>query len=90
MRVWLRTAVLTIAAVITGSTSVFACPMCFGAEETAMIDGTRLGILVMLGITIAVQVAFVAFFIHLRRCAKRAAEIELDTEWSKLQRASRT
>ena len=46
------------AVVIGGSSSVFACPVCFGAEETALIDGTRLGILVLLGITLAVQGAF--------------------------------
>jgi hypothetical protein len=64
--------------------------MCFGAEESSMIDGTKLGILVMLGITFAVQGAFVAFFLYLRKRAKRMAEVELDSEWSELQRASRT
>ena len=54
------TRVLTTAAavVIGGSSSVFACPVCFGAEETSMIDGTRLGVLVLLAITLAVQGAF--------------------------------
>jgi hypothetical protein len=76
--------------VIGGSTSVFACPMCFGAEETSMIDGTKLGIMVMLGITFVVQGGFVGFFFYLRQRAKRIAESELDTEWAELQRASRT
>ena len=66
---------------------LLACTMCFGAEETSMVDGTKLGILVMLGILLAVQGAFVAFFLYLRRHAKRAAEIELDAEWSELQRS---
>lgn len=83
-------ALMTVVAIVGGSTSVLACPVCFGAEETALIDGTRLGILVMLGITVAVQGGFVAFFIHLRKRAKRAAESELDDEWSKLQRTPRT
>jgi hypothetical protein len=85
--------VLTTAAavVIGGSSSVFACPVCFGAEETSMIDGTRLGILVLLGITLAVQGGFVGFFLYLRKRAKRIADIDLDTEWSELQGgASRT
>ena len=77
-------------AVLGGSSSVFACPVCFGAEETPMIDATRLGILVMLAITFAVQGGFVAFFLYLRRRAKRNAEMELEAEWSELQRASRT
>ncbi len=75
---------------IGGSSSVLACPVCFGAEETPLIDGAKLGILVMLGITFAVQGAFVGFFLYLRNRAKRIAEVELDTEWSELQRGSRT
>ncbi len=85
-----RVLATTALVVVGGSSSVLACPMCFGAEETAMIDGTRLGILAMLGITLAVQGGFVAFFLYLRRRAKRAAEIELDAEWTELQRPSRT
>ena len=82
---------LAVAAlVIGGGSSVLACPMCFGAEETSMIDGTKIGVLVMLAITLAVQGAFVGFFFYLRKRAKRIAEIELDTEWSQLQRVSRT
>jgi hypothetical protein len=87
------TRVLTTAAaiVIGGSSSVFACPVCFGALETPMIDGTKLGILVLLAITLAVQGAFVGFFLYLRQRAKRIADIDLDTEWSQLQGgASRT
>jgi hypothetical protein len=87
------TRVLTTAAavLIGGSSSVFACPVCFGAEETSMIDGTKLGILVLLAITLAVQGAFAGFFLYLRKRAKRIAEIDLDTEWSELQGgASRT
>ena len=71
--------------VMGGSSRVFACAVCFEAEETSMIDGTKLGILVLLAITASVQGAFVAFFLYLRRRAKRNAEIELDTEWSELQ-----
>jgi heme/copper-type cytochrome/quinol oxidase subunit 2 len=76
--------------VIGGGSSVLACPMCFGAEETSMVDGTKVGVLVMLAITLAVQGGFVAFFLHLRKRAKRFADLELDTEWSELQRAPRT
>ena len=75
------------AVVIGGSSSVLACPVCFGAEETSMIDGTKLGVLVLLAITLAVQGGFVGFFLYLRKRAKRIADIELDTEWSELQRS---
>jgi hypothetical protein len=91
LRYWIRQACLTfVAVVIAGSSTVFACPHCFGAEETSMVDGTKLGVLVMLGITLVVQGGFVGFFFYLRKRAKRIAEVELDMEWSELQRASRT
>ena len=86
-----RVLTTTAAMVIGGSSSVFACPVCFGAEETSMIDGARLGILVLLAITLVVQGGFVGFFLYLRKRAKRIADIDLDTEWSELQGgASRT
>ena len=75
---------------IGGSSSVLACPMCFGAEETSMIDGAKLGVLVMLAVTFAVQGAFLGFFLYLRKRAKRIADLELDSEWSELQRSPRT
>ena len=78
------------AMIIGGSSSVLACPVCFGAEETSMVDGTKLGVLVMLAITLTVQGMFVGFFLYLRRRAKRIADIDFDTEWSELQKASRT
>jgi hypothetical protein len=86
----LRHAVTTAALVgLAGSSTLLACPMCFGAEETSMIDGAKLGILVMLGITFAVQGGFLAFFLYLRKRAKLNADLELDSEWSELQRSPR-
>jgi hypothetical protein len=86
-----RVLIVAAAVLIGGSSSVFACPVCFGAEETSMIDGAKLGILVLLAVTLSVQGGFLGFFLYLRKRAKRIAEIDLDTEWSELQGgASRT
>jgi hypothetical protein len=63
--------------------------MCFNAEETSMIDGTKLGVVVLLAILLVVQGAFAAFFFYLRKHAKENADIELDMEWLELQRGSR-
>jgi hypothetical protein len=83
---------LATAAFVTigGSASVLACPVCFGAEETSMVDGAKLGVLVMLAVTLAVQGGFVGFFLYLRKRAKRIADVELDAEWSELQGAPKT
>ena len=92
IRLGITRVLMTAAAVlIGGNSSVFACPVCFGAAETSMIDATKLGILALLAITLSVQGAFAGFFLYLRKRAKRIAEIDLDTEWSELQGgASRT
>ena len=80
-----RQALMTAAILLIGNPSAFACPVCFGAEETSMIDASRLGILALLLVTFAVQGAFVGFFLYLRKRAKLIAEIDLDNEWSELQ-----
>jgi hypothetical protein len=74
-------------AIAAGGTTVFACPVCFGAEETTLISGTKLGVLAMLGVLFAVQGAFVAFFLYLRKHAKDNANVELESEWAELQRS---
>jgi hypothetical protein len=91
MKTTIRPVLIAAAVVLGSSANAFACPVCFGAEEGHIIDGTRLGILVLLAITIAVQAAFVSFFLYLRRRAKLIADLDLDSEWSELQGgASRT
>jgi heme/copper-type cytochrome/quinol oxidase subunit 2 len=86
----LKTGVITAAAAfIGGGTTLFACPMCFGAQESSLIDGAKLGVLVMLGVLLVVQGAFAYFFLYLRKRARENADIELDLEWSELQRGSR-
>jgi hypothetical protein len=87
---WHRAITTAAAVLILSNTSVFACPLCFGAQETSMIDGTKMGVLALLGVLLAVQGAFVSFFLYLRKHAKQNADIELDSEWSELQRGSRT
>jgi hypothetical protein len=46
--------------------------------------------MVMVIVTFAVQGAFVAFFLYLRKRAKRLADDELEAEWVELQKGSRT
>ena len=74
----------------SGGTKLVACPLCFGAAETPLIDGAKLGVLALLGVLFAVQAAFVSFFLYLRKRAKENADVEIDMEWLELQRGSRT
>ena len=82
-------ALATLALVMTASASVLACPVCFGGAEGSLIDGAKLGVLALVAVTLTVQGAFVAFFLYLRKRAKHAADVELETEWLDLQRGSK-
>jgi hypothetical protein len=65
---------------------ILACAACFGANvQSPLTDGARIGVWLLLGVTLCVQGGFAAFFIHLRRHAKRAQAAQLAAEWSELQ-----
>ncbi len=90
VRIGIRRAFTTAAAVmIGGGTSALAAQAAQLAGDTSIMDGAKLGILVLLAITFAMQGAFVGFFLYLRRRAKRIADIDLETEWSEVQRSPR-
>ena len=67
--------------------AALACPSCYGATEGPLIDAARVGMWLLLGVTLAIQGAFVAFFLYLRRKAREARDQAIDAEWSSLQRA---
>jgi len=85
-----RQVLATAAAILGGSASLLACPACFGAQESSLIDGAKLGVLALVAVTLTVQGAFVAFFLYLRKRAKQVAELDLEAEWSDLQRGPRS
>jgi hypothetical protein len=49
-----------------------ACPVCFGANDGPILQGSNMGILALLVVTLAVLGAFGGFFITLARRAARA------------------
>jgi len=70
--------------------SMLACAACFSssAVDSPLVDGAKSGVWLLLSVTLGVQGAFAAFFIQLWRRAKRAREVEIEAEWSDLQRSS--
>jgi len=91
MKHGIRRTLMTAAAVmIGGSTNILACPVCFGAADSPLIDGAKLGVVVLVAVTLAVQLGFVSFFLYLRKRAKQVAELDLEAEWSDLQRGARS
>jgi hypothetical protein len=85
-----RQALTTAIMMIGASSTVLACPVCFGAEESPLIDGAKLGVVALVAVTLAVQLGFVSFFLYLRKRAKQMAELDLEAEWSDLQRGARS
>ena len=52
--------------------AAFACPVCFGQNDSPLALGINYGILAMLGVIGVLWVAFGSFFIYLRRRARLA------------------
>lgn len=64
---------LVVGALLTPE-SAWACPVCFGATDAPMAAGVNNGILVLLGIVVAVQCGLVALFVSIRRRADDVRE----------------
>jgi hypothetical protein len=54
--------------------AVFACPVCFGQNDSPMAIATNMGIIAMLVVVVGVLGAFASFFIYLMRRARLAAK----------------
>lgn len=75
-----RSIVLVAFAVVLSTPVAHACPVCFGAAESPLLDSARLGVLAMVIVTLAVLSAFAAFFLRLRRLALAHAEPDRSIE----------
>lgn len=71
---------------LAAETPAFACPSCFSQAQGPLVDAARIGMWLLLAVTLGLQGAFVAFFLYLRRRAARAAGQVVDLEWSRVQR----
>lgn len=66
----------SIGLVLADAGRAAACTTCYGQAGGPLIDAARLGIWLLLGVTLCVQGGFVAFFLYLRRRAALAARAE--------------
>lgn len=53
--------------------TALACPVCFSAADTPMLQASNMGILALLAVTLAMLGAFGLFFLHLMRRSAAAA-----------------
>jgi hypothetical protein len=71
----MRQTLLTLG-LVAAPRAAFACPVCFGDNDSPMALAMNMGILFMLIIVAVVLGGFASFFIYLIRRAKRVAEQE--------------
>ena len=69
-----------------------ACDVCYGAASSSspLVNSARLGVFLLLGVTVAVLLAFARFFFYLRSRARQAEIEQIDSAWTQLQRSSST
>jgi hypothetical protein len=67
-----------------------ACTVCYGNVDgnAPMVAGARLGIFLLLGVTVAVLGGFTRFFFYLRTRARQAETDGIAEEWTNLQRSA--
>jgi hypothetical protein len=87
---WTRRAATAILAAALGAAPAAACELCVGARSggSPLVTGARLGVFLLLGITLAVLGAIATFFLYLRHRALRSELDGIDSEWTRIQRSS--
>ena len=80
----MRRALVAALVLLVSAGPAFACPSCFGQAQGPLIDAARVGIWLLLAVTLCLQGAFAAFFLYLRRRAARTADQAPDEQWSRL------
>lgn len=75
-----------------GAAPALACDVCYGAasSNSPLVSGARLGVFLLLGITVAVLGGFAKFFFYLRNRARQAETEQIASEWAQFQRSSST
>lgn len=79
---WLRRVLVTGAAALAGlvARGAYACTVCYGESESAIILGAEQATLLMVGLTYFLLGGGVAAFVFLRRRSIRAQQAPMDGE----------
>ena len=87
-----RAAVVALLLSALSTAPAAACDVCYGAASSSspLISSARLGVFLLLGVTVAVLGGFAKFFFYLRNRARQAEIEQIDSEWIQLQRSSST
>jgi len=81
-------ALATAWAAVTGGAPAAACDICYGAtNDSPLLTSARLGVFLLLGVTVSVLGGFVAFIVYLRNRARQFESETIASEWAQLQRS---
>lgn len=69
-----------VAAVLLVPSAAAACPICFGATESPLLDSARLGVAAMAGLTVCVLGAFAGWFLRLAKLEAEQVAAEREEE----------
>ena len=62
---------MLLALLLAAPRAAYACPVCFGANDSPLAWAVNVGVFVMLGVVAAVLAGFAAFIVYLARRARR-------------------
>ena len=77
----IRPLALLAAVWLLSTRPVEACSVCYGQAEGPMIDAARLGVWLLFGLVLAVQLSFAVFFLCLRKRAKAYSDAHPHASW---------
>jgi hypothetical protein len=69
-----------------GARGAHACSVCYGQAEGPMMDAARLGVWLLFGMVLAVQVGLAAFFVYLMKRSRRHNG-HIEPWWTDLEEA---
>lgn len=80
----------TLAVGALGAVPAAACSVCYGDSTNAspLITSAKLGVFLLLGVTVTLLGGFAKFFFYLRNRARQAESENIAAEWAQLQRSA--
>ena len=61
--------------------AVLACAICFGGADGPLLDAARLGVLIMVGVTVMVLTLFARFFLRISKYGDSPHFENADKHW---------
>ena len=55
---------------LIGDVSLAACPVCFQMDESTVVDGVRLAVVVLLAVTVIVLAGFIRFAVRVAQAQR--------------------